>query len=183
MFRFRVGWFGADRKEAIHKMRRLFVLSAVALLPGCATIMEGTSQSVAVSTTPPGAACTVDRAGTRLGAVPSTPGSLHLDKSKNDLTVACDKEGYQHAVVSESPKFVGTTFGNIIIGGGIGAIVDAASGANYEYPSQIQVDLAPASPPVVSSSAPAPSVFPASSVVPSNAITPAEGRGHFAGHF
>jgi hypothetical protein len=64
-----------------------------------------------------------------------------MDKSKNDLTVTCTKQGYQPATISQSPRFQGTTFGNIILGGGIGAIVDAASGANYEYPAQVNLSL------------------------------------------
>jgi uncharacterized protein YceK len=121
-------------------LRALAAFAAVAL-SGCATVMEGTAQSVAVSTNPAGASCTIDRASTRLGAVPSTPGSIHMDKSKNDLTVTCTKQGYQPATISQSPRFQGTTFGNIILGGGIGAIVDAASGANYEYPAQVNLSL------------------------------------------
>lgn len=119
------------------------VLMAASLV-GCATIMEGTGQSVQVSTSPSGAACQVSREGAHLGDIASTPGSIRVDKSKNDLTVTCSKPGYQMASVTRSPGFQGTTFGNIILGGGVGAIVDASTGANYEYPGQINLDLAPA---------------------------------------
>lgn len=88
----------------------------------------------------------MDRAGTKLGTVNPTPGSLRIDKSKNDLDVTCSKPGFQQARTSTSPKFVGTTFGNIVFGGLIGFAVDAASGADYEYPSDIKVELAPAAP-------------------------------------
>lgn len=124
-------------------MRPLIALLFVAMLPGCATIMEGTSQSVSVATEPAGANCTIDRAGTRIGQVNPTPGSVHLDKSKNDLSITCAHEGYQTATVVESPKFQATTFGNIIVGGVVGAVVDAASGANFAYPAQITIPMAP----------------------------------------
>ncbi len=127
-------------------MRRFAALLLVAALPGCATIMEGTGQSVSVATTPAGATCEMDRAGTKLGNVNPTPGSLRIDKSKNDLDLTCSKPGYQQARTSTSPKFVGTTFGNIVFGGLIGVAVDAATGANYQYPSEIKVELAPAPP-------------------------------------
>jgi hypothetical protein len=107
-----------------------------------ATIVNGSSQTVTVSTTPPGATCTVDRVGARIGAVAQTPGSVRLDKSKNDLSVTCSKPGFQTATVSKAPSFGGATFGNIIAGGVIGVVVDAASGANYEYPGDIRLDLA-----------------------------------------
>lgn len=112
------------------------------LLPACATVVNGTSQDVVVSTSPPGAACAVDRAGARLGVVQQTPGSLHVEKSKNELTVTCGKPGFQSAAVTRSPSFSLMTFGNVLVSGLIGVVVDAASGANYQYPGDIQLDLA-----------------------------------------
>ena len=98
---------------------------------------------MSVSTSPAGALCNVDRGGAHLGTIAATPGSLRVDKSKADVTVSCSKEGYQTASVSQSPKFVGPTFANILLGGGVGVVVDAASGANFEYPAEVRVDLAP----------------------------------------
>jgi hypothetical protein len=112
------------------------------LLSACATIIEGTSQSVVISTDPAGANCVVDRKGTRVGQVNPTPGSIHIDKSKDDLSVACTLAGYQSATVAETPKFQGTTFGNIVAGGLVGVVVDAASGANYAYPNDVRLTLA-----------------------------------------
>ena len=103
-----------------------------------------------IATNPPGAACSVDRKGERLGIVSPTPGSLRLDKSKNDLNVTCTKVGHDSATIAQSSRFVGTTFGNLIVGGGIGFIVDAATGANFVYPSEIKMDLAPSAPAIAS---------------------------------
>ncbi len=75
-----------------------------------------------------------------------------MDKSKNDLVVTCSKPGYETASITQSPKFVGTTFGNILLGGGIGVIVDASTGANYEYPAQINLEMAVNAPPPAASS-------------------------------
>jgi hypothetical protein len=108
----------------------------------------------------------VDRTGAHLGTVATTPGSVRLDKSKNDITVSCSKDGYQSASVSESPKFVGTTFGNIIAGGVIGVAVDAATGANYEYPSEVRLDMTPIVSPITM--APQPPVTPVSAVSPTS---------------
>jgi hypothetical protein len=127
-------------------MRRFAALLSIVALPGCATMMEGTGQSVSVATTPAGATCEMDQAGTKLGTINPTPGSLRIDKSKNDLDVTCSKPGYLQARTTTSPKFVGTTFGNIVAGGLIGFAVDAATGASYEYPSDIKVELAPVPP-------------------------------------
>ncbi len=133
-------------------MRKAAFLLPITLLSACATIVNGSSQTVTVSTTPPGATCTVDRVGARIGAVAQTPGSVRLDKSKNDLSVTCSKPGFQTATVTKAPSFGGATFGNIIAGGVIGVVVDAASGANYEYPGDIRLEMAadalPALPPL-----------------------------------
>ena len=132
-------------------MKALFVLP-LAMLSACATIVNGTSQSVTVSTTPPAATCTLDRVGARIGAVAQTPGSVRLDKSKNDLSVTCSKSGYQTATVVRGPSFSGWTFGNLVVGGVVGAVIDASSGANYEYPGDIRLDL------VANASAPLPPI-------------------------
>jgi len=137
-------------------MLKAFLVAPLALLGACATLVNGTSQTVTVSTTPPAASCTLDRMGARVGAISATPGSVHLDKSKNDLSVTCSKEGFQTASVAHASSFSGATFGNIIAGGVIGVIVDAASGANYSYPADIRIDMAanpmPILPPMASQS-------------------------------
>lgn len=131
-------------------MKLAGVLALTALLPACATILEGSSQDVAIETAPPGASCSVDRKGEHLGTVAPTPGTLKLDKSRHDLAVTCSKPGYVTATLVQPSKFVGTTFLNLIVGGGVGFIVDASSGANNAYPKQVRMDLAPAMPgPVV----------------------------------
>ena len=122
-------------------MYRIAALTFTVLLPACATVVEGTSDNVTLSTNPAGATCTVDRNGERVGVVATTPGSIRLHKSRHDLVVACTKRGYQPSTVTASSRFTGTTFGNILAGGAVGVVVDAASGANNRYPSEVRVDL------------------------------------------
>ena len=141
---------GVDN-HVVRTMKKFAALALVAFLPACATLVEGTSDNVTLSSNPAGASCTVDRNGERVGAVSPTPGSVRIGKSRHDLVVTCNKEGYQPAVRTASSSFTGTTFGNIIAGGVIGVAVDAASGANSRYPSELNVSLAenpkPAEPP------------------------------------
>jgi hypothetical protein len=122
-------------------LRFVFILP-LALLSACATVMSGTTQNVTVSTTPPAASCTLDRVGARVGAVPLTPGSVRLDKSKDDLSVSCSKDGYLTATIAHSSHFNGATFGNILLGGVVGVLVDASSGANFNYPEDLRIELA-----------------------------------------
>jgi hypothetical protein len=126
--------------------RIITAIAASLSLSACATVMSGTDQSIAVATDPPGASCSIDRNGTHIGLVSPTPGSIHLDRSKDDLTFTCKDPGYQDAKLSQSPHFTGATFGNILIGGLVGVAVDAATGANFRYPDNVSIPLAPVAP-------------------------------------
>jgi hypothetical protein len=123
---------------------KLFILAAVAasglIVSGCATIIQGTTQSVSVATTPEsGAQCTLKNS--EGSWFVTSPGNATVHKTKNDLTVDCVKAGYTDAHTTAISHFGGTTAGNILAGGIIGIGVDAASGANYHYDSPITVPL------------------------------------------
>ena len=130
-------------------MKLLRVLTVAALgvqLAACATIIEGTDQSVSVETPPEnGATCTLTSSEGEWFV--TTPGSVTVEKTKNDLNVVCRKDGFHDGVATVVPQFQATTAGNIIAGGLIGVAVDAASGANYEYPTPIRVQMTPSNQP------------------------------------
>jgi hypothetical protein len=109
-------------------------------LSGCATIVDGSKQSVSVSTLPvQGAACTLHNSeGTWYV---TSPGSVEVHKTKHDLEITCAKDGYQPGKQVATAKFGGATFGNILAGGIIGVGIDAASGANYYYENPLTVPL------------------------------------------
>ena len=129
------------------RSRSLLTMTLVALLPACATILDGNTQAVSISTAPPGATCNVARDGTPFGAI-QTPGMVTVERSKRDLTVTCGKLGSQTVQLVQPAKFTGVTFGNLVVGGPFGAIVDAASGANYRYDSQMLIVLPPVAGPL-----------------------------------
>ncbi|TWT10181.1 hypothetical protein [Reyranella sp. CPCC 100927] len=131
--------------------KRLWTMGAVAtlsvLLASCATVAGGTSQDIVVETDPPGAACTVAR-GTEgaIGSVASTPGKLTVKRRKEALQVTCTRAGYDQTAEIVDSKLRGATIGNIILLGGLlGVAVDAASGANNDYPDSVLVIMTPAS--------------------------------------
>lgn len=123
---------------------KLSAFAALALagvaLSGCATIVNGSTQSVSVNTPPvPGAQCTLTSSeGTWYV---TTPGSVVVHKTKNDLQAVCKKDGYQDATAVIPAKFGAMTLGNVIAGGVIGIAVDAASGANYSYPESTDIPM------------------------------------------
>lgn len=120
---------------------RLATIVAVGLLStACASIVEGTTQKIAL-TTPPvdGAACTLTNPEGSWNA--TSPAVVKVHKSKRDLVVTCHKDGFQDGTTNVVSHFNGATAGNIILGGVIGVGVDAATGANNNYPDKVEVPM------------------------------------------
>ncbi|MHA6316237.1 hypothetical protein ACXYN8_01065 [Altererythrobacter sp. CAU 1778] len=116
------------------------VVAAVAAigLGGCATVLNGTNVDFAADTRPDGALVKYSN-----GASCTTPCALEL-KRKNDLRADITLDGYKPTYVLLQSKLGGSAFGNILAGGGVGAIVDGSNGAsNRLYPRPLIVRLAP----------------------------------------
>lgn len=126
-------------------IRGALVAVSVTLLGACSTLVEGSDQSVTVMTDPSGASCRLESKNGIVGVVNPTPGSVVLSKSKENVSVLCEKEGYQPSAGTLASSFEGMTFGNVIFGGIIGVGIDAASGAMNKYPASVTVQLAPLS--------------------------------------
>jgi len=127
-------------------LRRLALALAVlivAVLPGCATITKGSSQTVTIDTKPPGATCTLTRGGKRFAIVNPTPGAISVEKSSDAISLSCTKDGYLESAGTLESSFQAMTFGNILFGGLIGVAVDAASGAMHEYQPLVTITLIP----------------------------------------
>ncbi|NOT42949.1 MAG: hypothetical protein HOP13_20920 [Alphaproteobacteria bacterium] len=112
-------------------------------LGGCATVVKGTKQDVAISTDPPGASCMVSRNGAEVAMIAQTPGIVQVSRDRAALVVSCTKapEFAAPATQTVDSKFNGATLGNILLGGVVGVVVDASTGANYSYPEQVAVSL------------------------------------------
>ena len=113
------------------------------LVTGCASITGNKLQPITVQTISgakeiAGAGCTlINDAGKWFV---TSPGSTTIQKSTGDLAVDCSKDGAtgHESVVSKSN---GAVWGNILLGGGIGYVVDRNTGAGFDYPSTITVTL------------------------------------------
>jgi hypothetical protein len=124
-------------------LKTLLLLAASLLATGCASIVSGTNQPVSVETRGNGGAL-VAGANCKLSNnkgtwFVTTPGTTTVNRSYEALNVRCEKDGSEPglAVINSSTK--GMAFGNILFGGPIGAGVDMASGAAYDYPNLITV--------------------------------------------
>jgi hypothetical protein len=116
----------------------LVLLCLVSVGYGCATIVHGTHQDIACSTSPSGA--TVRSAD---GFKCTTPCTVTLTRKK-DNTLTIEKEGYETSTVAIRSVLSGAVAGNIIAGGLIGWGVDAVSGGQDRLvPETVDVTLKP----------------------------------------
>ena len=122
--------------------RHIVFVSAIALLglSGCASIVDGSHQVLSVITpNVQKASCTMtNNKGT---FYVTTPGTVTVHRSYDPLHVDCTKTGYEDALITVKSSTKGMAFGNILAGGIIGAGVDMATGAAYDYPQQIVVPM------------------------------------------
>jgi len=121
-------------------LRRLAVLLPLGLC-ACATITTSPSQDLAIATEPPGARCEVHRDGRFVGTLEATLGTLRIGKSSRDSVVTCTRPGHRPAQATLRPEFNPVTIGNVLLGGVVGIIVDASTGAVSRYPDSVQLVL------------------------------------------
>jgi hypothetical protein len=134
------------------------IVAAALSLSACSSIISGTSQEILVNTNPSQADCGLYRQGAKIGEVVSTPGSVLIQKTKHDVTVVCVRDGYQQTTYFNKSGVAGATFGNIILGGGIGWAIDSASGADNQYDSPVNLTMVPTQPVQAQATAPRPSL-------------------------
>jgi hypothetical protein len=118
------------------------ILAASLALGGCASITGGTQQSVSVETrqetvSVSGAACELVNAKGKWFL--TSPGSVQIQRSNDDLQVTCNKPGLEAGSASVVSIVKPGMVGNFFFGGIIGVAIDHASGAAYDYPNMIQV--------------------------------------------
>jgi hypothetical protein len=120
------------------RIRRVATVSACWTLAGCATIISGTTQDIGVTSVPPGAIVTADPGGMRV----TTPAKITLHRKEAPYHLTFTLDGYQPYSVMISAETNGWIFGNLIIGGLIGILIDSSSGAmNVLSPEAIHANL------------------------------------------
>lgn len=128
---------------------RVFAATAVAfVMSGCSAITQGTTQEIFVNTTPAGASCTLNRNGVELNRVAKTPGAVTVDKTKHDILIKCNKEGYQEATFYnnsgwETGSGVAGIALDVVLTLGVSSAIDSATGADNKYQSPVNITLVP----------------------------------------
>jgi hypothetical protein len=123
--------------------RTLLVAAVTAAVSGCASIMNDTTQGMKVETKTQ-AGDLVNGADCKLindyGTATVKSGDVaQVRRSSKDLEISCVHPQNPDAVARAISRVNGGMFGNIILGGGIGAIVDHNRGTAYTYPTWVQL--------------------------------------------
>ena len=128
-------------------MKTSTIFGAVGLacmLSGCASLITGEEQYIEITTNcqsrKTSTVCVAhnDKGSWRF----ETPARFIVKKSMVDLLISC-----QAGLLGDSVQFSTSAlglpiFGNLLIGGGVGALVDASTVKIWEYPSKINVEPA-----------------------------------------
>lgn len=125
------------------KLQMLAAFGAVLSLPACATVTRGTNTAWEVTSTPSGASVHTSN-GHHCSA---TPCSIKMPR-KSEFIATLSLPGYRDATVTVTNKVAtggGVAMaGNVLVGGLIGAGVDAGTGAMLDLtPNPTHVDLQP----------------------------------------
>lgn len=107
----------------------------------CASIIDGQNQTLSVSTFPKSSATCKLSNGKGTWYVNKTPGTVTVTRGYDDMVTTCELAGFGKGTVTSKSSTKAMAAGNIIFGGIIGGGVDMATGAAYDYPSEITVQL------------------------------------------
>ncbi|WP_018150246.1 hypothetical protein [Leeia oryzae] len=122
-------------------------LSFPLLITGCASLMNEGMQPVKVDAKLPngqfiiGADCFLTNNFGSYAIKSGDTGEVH--RSGNDLDIICTQQENQSATATGKAisRANASWAGNILLGGGIGAIIDHNTGTAYTYPSWVQVEF------------------------------------------
>jgi len=110
---------------------------------GCASITSSEMQNLALNARTEknepvtGVKCTLKNDRGSWDA--ETPGFVSIRRSSEDLLVECKKKDLPDGLLRAISRAAGGMWGNIIFGGGIGAIIDHNKGTGYNYPDSLPV--------------------------------------------
>lgn len=126
-------------------MRKLGIVALCAALGGCASVSRGTTENISISSVPAGAQA--DVTGLDVPTACVTPCVVQV-KRNADISVTISKDGYDPQVVPLTKEIVSAGAagfaGNILLGGLVGAGVDAYNGAAMDHkPNPVTVTLVP----------------------------------------
>jgi hypothetical protein len=123
--------------------KRLTIAFAAVAATGCASIVNDTTHPMKVEAKS-SAGATVTGAECKLTndygtATVKSGDTTQVRRSSKDLDIVCTNPDNPQANARAISRANGGMFGNVILGGGIGAIIDHNKGTAYTYPTWVQV--------------------------------------------
>lgn len=123
---------------------RIYVMTLAAITSvGCSTITQNENQTLLLTASyqgnPVDAECRLKNDKGEWHS--EAPASVSVRKSNEGLEVTCKKEGMPDGILKAISRVAGSMYGNIVFGGGIGAMIDHSKGVGYDYPDQLPVKM------------------------------------------
>jgi hypothetical protein len=112
-------------------------VTSISLISGCASITQGTSQTLSFKLEPIGAKCVLTRTGDgELGSISSSSNTILVHKDKDDILAQCNALGYAQKTtrITSGATTAGVT--GVLLDFGI---TDMITGAMYAYPTDISI--------------------------------------------
>lgn len=122
-------------------IKQLIAIGAIVSLAGCATVTRGTNDALVVKSTPGGAQVKLSNG----QSCDNTPCTFKVPR-RSELNVLVTKEGCKHQQIRVTNRISdrggAAMAGNVLVGGVIGAGVDAGTGAMLDLvPNPVEVQL------------------------------------------
>jgi len=124
----------------VNIMKKLIMtISSFLFLSACASIVEGTDQTVNFEISPESATCNIIQKGNTIATLKDGGGQVIIPKSRTDLSIRCQANGYKKQSLSiESSASGWGVVGCIFIDL---CITDYSTGALNKYPKSIRINL------------------------------------------
>ncbi len=126
------------------KVMQCSILLSTLVMTGCASLTGSKNQAISVQThmqgdAVEGAKCVLmnDKGSWFV----TTPGSVMVQKSYEDLSVNCNKPAVSSGLAYFRSKSNGGVWGNILAGGIIGYAIDSSNGSGFDYPPLLTVEM------------------------------------------
>ena len=121
-------------------LKTLLIITLSLGLANCASITQGTTQSLIFDLDPSTTRCSLTREGDgEIGSISSKNNTLSVGKDKDDTVVKCNAPGYKQKTI----RLVSSVSSAAVVGGlllDLG-ITDMITGAAYQYPGQTSIAL------------------------------------------
>ena len=125
----------------MYTMMKFALLAAVSLFTGCASITDGTSQTIVVSVTPREARCIATRDSIELSSFNGKNPMLTVSKGARDILITCKLLGYDDATSrlvskTQTEGMMSVLFLDL-------GVTDMITGAMWKYPSNVSILMEP----------------------------------------